>query len=508
MSCRLSCDDIASREAGSALMRAEASGASLSISLAEAEASFAASSRAWVWPRLNLNAINDAVVPPSNNESGTSLGSHFRTYSSSNASLDALGASCANAATIRGACPSKEANNDVAKSEPPQAKGTNCGASMAAQLNLSEASAFMIEEACSVCKKACNTPSGSLPSSPFFDAHSVKATPNSRGPASTRNKIAFEAASMAEDVRAPCVAAASKHAAAAWRACTSPSSSKTFDRTGKRRLANFFDLDDARAVDKQAAPKATIGAYIRETACASPPSEIASRQSCTTETMVLSARSSASAVSAAQCAANPTFCVSVLMSRAQRQRCANESCEAVAAALKAIFAAGATWQCGARARSRASPAQLVASPVCTRASRIIRPSCDAQHGASVRMKAFTRPSCFLRCSASSVARSKSKAFSSNNLAPRFVSRGASCGCAAFSRSSAALALANKDGASAFCKRRNLALAPACLASPKRGRSAITALCSRCRVPLTAVVAELLVRRCSVAALIDSFEKSR
>ena len=37
---------------------------------------------------------------------------------------------------------------------------------------------------------------------------------------------------------------------------------------------------------------------------------------------------------------------------------------------------------------------------------------------------------------------------------------------------AALALANSDGASAFCKRRNLALAPACLASPKRGRSAI------------------------------------
>ena len=71
---------------------------------------------------------------------------------------------------------------------------------------------------------------------------------------------AFDAASMAEDVNAPCVAAASKHADAAWRACTSPSSSKTLDRTGKRRLANFLDRDDASAVDKQAAPKATIGA--------------------------------------------------------------------------------------------------------------------------------------------------------------------------------------------------------------------------------------------------------
>jgi hypothetical protein len=131
---------------------------------------------------------------------------------------------------------------------------------MAAQPNLSEASAFTIEEAFSVCKKACNTPSGSFPSSPFLEAQSVKATPNSRGPASTRSKIALEAASIAEDVNAPCVAAASKHADAAWRACTSPSSSKTFDRTGKRRLANFFDLDDARAVDKHAAPKATIGA--------------------------------------------------------------------------------------------------------------------------------------------------------------------------------------------------------------------------------------------------------
>ena len=183
---------------------------------------------------------------------------------------------------------------------------------------------------------------------------------------------------MAEDVRAPCVAAASRQAAAAWRACTSPSSSKTFDRTGKSRLANFFDLDDASAVDKHAAPKATIGAYIRETACASPPSETASRQSwyyiCT---MVLSARSSASAVSAAQCAANPMF-DSVFMSRAQRQRWGSESYDAVAAALKAILAAGAAWQCGARARNKASPAQLVASLVCTRASRTARPSRDAQ----------------------------------------------------------------------------------------------------------------------------------
>ena len=144
MSCRLWWDDIASKEAGRALINAEASGASLSISLAEAEASFAASSKAFVWPRLNLNAINDAVVPPSSNESGTSFASHLRTYSSSNASLDALGASFASAATIRGACPSKEANNDVAKSEPPQAKGTNCGASMAAQPNRSEAARLLL----------------------------------------------------------------------------------------------------------------------------------------------------------------------------------------------------------------------------------------------------------------------------------------------------------------------------------------------------------------------------
>ena len=199
-------------------------------------------------------------MPPSNNESGTSFTSHWRTYSSSNASLDALGASLASAATIRGACPSNEANNDVANSEPPQARGTSCGASMAAQPNRSEASAFIVVEACSVCKKACNTPSGSFPSSPFLEAQSVKATPNSRGPASTRNKIALDAASMAEEVRAPCVAAASKQADAAWRACTSPSSSKTFDRTGSSRRANFLDRDDARAVDKHAAPKATIDA--------------------------------------------------------------------------------------------------------------------------------------------------------------------------------------------------------------------------------------------------------
>ena len=67
----------------------------------------------------------------------------------------------------------------------------------------------------------------------FLEAQSVKATPNSRGPASTRSKIAFDAASMAEGRESASVAAASKQAAAAWRACASPSSSKTFDRTGK-----------------------------------------------------------------------------------------------------------------------------------------------------------------------------------------------------------------------------------------------------------------------------------
>ena len=135
------------------MIRAEASGASLSISLAEADASFAASSKAFTWPRLNLKAINDAVVPPSSNDSGTSFTSHCRTYSSNKASLDVQGASFASAATIRGACPSNEANNDVANSEPPQARGTSCGASMAAQPNRSEASAFIVVEACSVCKK-------------------------------------------------------------------------------------------------------------------------------------------------------------------------------------------------------------------------------------------------------------------------------------------------------------------------------------------------------------------
>ena len=45
---------------------------------------------------------------------------------------------------------------------------------------------------------------------------------------------------MVEDVNAPCVAAASKQADAAWRACTSLSSSNTFDRTAKDALPIFL----------------------------------------------------------------------------------------------------------------------------------------------------------------------------------------------------------------------------------------------------------------------------
>ena len=86
------------------------------------------------------------------------------------------------------------------------------------------------------------------------------------------------------------------------------------------------------------------------------------------------------------------------------------------------------------AQQSVAVAQLVASPRLHGSFRTARLSWGRAAGRErPDERACTRPSCFLRCSASSVGRLKSNAFSSSNLAPRFASRGASCGCDALSR---------------------------------------------------------------------------